>query len=102
MLLGIPSSASLGSPASDASTFHGYRRLLANTDNVSLDQWLVPCEVAGHRAHKCTWPACLAEPFRKRHKARNHVKAHLGITKSFECITWYVGEPAVYVWHSVH
>ena len=95
MLPGIPSSASLGSAAS---TFHGYRRL-PNTDDVSLDQWFVPCEVAGRRACKCTWPACLAEPFMRKHKARNHVKTHLGITKVFECITWYVGEPAVYVWH---
>ena len=91
ILPGIPSSASLGSPAS---TFHGYRRI-PNTDDASLDQWLVPCEVAGHRAHKCAWQACLAEPFRRKHKARNHVKTHLGITKVFECITWYVGEPAV-------
>ena len=94
---GLPSSAPLGSPAS---IFHDYRRL-PNTDDVSFDQWLILCEVAGHRAYKCTWPDCLAEPFMKRHKALNHVKKHLGITKVFECITWYVGEPVVYVWNCV-
>ena len=87
----LPGLASLGSPTS---TFHGYRRL-PNTEDVSLDQWLVPFEVAGYRAHQCTWPDCLAERFTRKHKARNHIKTHLGITKVFECITWYVGEPAV-------
>ena len=93
----LPGSASLGSPAS---TFHGYRRL-PNTDDVSLEQWLVLCQVAGLRAYQCTWPACLSEPFKRKHEARNHLRKHLGITKVFECITWYAGELVDYVWHCV-
>lgn len=64
---------------------------LPNTDNETLDMWLAACELPEPRLYKCTWPDCLAEPFEGKHKARIHVRKHLGINKLYECVVWWVG-----------
>jgi hypothetical protein len=66
---------------------HACRRL-PNTDNETLDSWLTACDGSEPRSYKCTWADCLAEPFEGRHKARIHIRKHLGINKLYECVVW--------------
>ncbi|KAF8518614.1 hypothetical protein JB92DRAFT_2085004 [Gautieria morchelliformis] len=64
---------------------HACRRL-PNTDNETLDSWLIACDDSEPKSYKCAWADCLAEPFEGRHKARIHIRKHLGINKLYECV----------------